>query len=101
MAKEIPEADVVLGIGSNTQIVSAIEQAMSGERVLRFGKKTDLPLEGERVLSTLPYYAYLKIAEGCSNRVQLLRHPDDPREIPQPLHGEYSCGSRRAGSPRC
>lgn len=67
VAKEIPEADVVLGIGSNIQIVSAIEQALSGERVLRFGKKTDLPLEGERVLSTLPYYAYLKIAEGCSN----------------------------------
>ena len=26
-----------------------------------------MPLEGERVLTTLPYYAYLKIAEGCDN----------------------------------
>lgn len=65
--KEIPEADVVLGIGSNTEIVAAIERALAGEKVAQYGKKTDLPLEGERVLSTLPYYAYLKIAEGCSN----------------------------------
>lgn len=67
LAKEIPEADVVLGLGSNTEIAAAIRQALEGERVLRLGKKTDLPLEGERILSTLPYYAYLKIAEGCSN----------------------------------
>lgn len=65
--KEIPEADVVLGIGSNKEIVAAIERGLAGERFSSFGKKTDLPLEGKRVLSTLPYYAYLKIAEGCSN----------------------------------
>ena len=67
LVKEIPEADVVLGIGSNTEIVSAIEKALQGEKVASYGTKTALPLEGERVLSTLPYYAYLKIAEGCSN----------------------------------
>ncbi len=67
IAKEIPEADVVLGIGSNQEIVSAIERALNGEKVTCYGRKTELPLEGERILSTLPYYAYLKIAEGCSN----------------------------------
>ncbi len=67
IAKEIPEADVVLGIGSNKEIVSAIERGLAGERFSSYGKKTNLPLEGKRVLSTLPYYAYLKIAEGCSN----------------------------------
>lgn len=65
--KEIPEADVVLGIGSNKEIVAAIERGLAGERFSSYGKKTDLPLEGKRVLTTLPYYAYLKIAEGCSN----------------------------------
>ncbi len=65
--KEIPEADVVLGIGSNREIVAAIERGLAGERFSCYGKKADLPLEGKRILTTLPYYAYLKIAEGCSN----------------------------------
>ena len=67
LVREIPEADVVLGIGSNTEIASAVEKALQGQKLAAYGKKTALPLEGERVLSTLPYYAYLKIAEGCSN----------------------------------
>ncbi len=29
--------------------------------------KTDLPLEGARIISTPQHYAWLKIAEGCSN----------------------------------
>lgn len=32
-----------------------------------YGEKESLCLSGERVLTTLPYYAYLKIAEGCDN----------------------------------
>ena len=32
VAKEIPEADVILGLGSNKEIVSAIKRALSGER---------------------------------------------------------------------
>lgn len=67
LAEEIPEADVVLGIGSNEQLCDAIERALQGEKVLSFGEKEALPLSGERVLSTLPFYAYLKIAEGCDN----------------------------------
>ena len=68
VAKEIPEADVILGIGSNAQIVQVIEKALAGEKTMAFGAKEDLPLEGKRVLSTLPFFAYLKIAEGCDNR---------------------------------
>ena len=68
MAKEIPEADVILGIGSNEEICDAIETALAGEKVRRFGPKEALPLEGERILSNLPFFAYLKIAEGCDNR---------------------------------
>ena len=69
MAEEIPEADVILGIGSNDQIVEAIRQALEKkEKVRRFGPKTDLPLNGDRIISNLPFYAYLKIAEGCDNR---------------------------------
>ncbi len=68
VAKEIPEADVILGIGKNSEIVSAIERALRGETVVEFGDKQDLPLSGERILSNLPFFAYLKIADGCSNR---------------------------------
>lgn len=68
LAAEIPEADVVLGIGRNGDIVSAIRRALAGDRVVEFAPKSDLSLEGERVLTTPPYYAYLKVAEGCDNR---------------------------------
>ncbi len=68
LVKEIPELDVVLGIGSNEQIAAAIKQALSGHKSVLFdAKKEDLPLNGGRVLSTLPFFAYLKIAEGCDN----------------------------------
>jgi len=68
LAAEIPEADVVLGIGRNGDIVSAIRRALAGDRVVEFAPKSALSLEGERVLTTPPYYAYLKVAEGCDNR---------------------------------
>ena len=68
LAMEIPEADVVLGIGKNTEIAKAVQKALDGQRVTAFGDKADLPLNGDRVLSTAGYSAYLKIAEGCDNK---------------------------------
>lgn len=65
--KEIPEVDAVLGIGSNKNIVDVINSTYKGEKVKDFRSKYDLPLDGDRILTNLPYYAYLKIAEGCSN----------------------------------
>ena len=67
MAVQIPEVDVILGIGKNSEIVAAVRRALEGERVVDSGPKGDLPLEGERVLTTPGYFAYLKIAEGCDN----------------------------------
>lgn len=68
LAQEIPEADVVLGIGKNSDIAAAIRKALHGDRVVEFGEKTDLALDGERVLANPPYFAYVKVAEGCDNR---------------------------------
>lgn len=76
LADEIPEVDVVLGIGSNSEISSAIRQALSGGRVLRFEDKLGLELEGFRTLSTPSYFAYLKIAEGCDNRCAYCAIPE-------------------------
>lgn len=65
--KEIPEADAVIGIGSNGAIASIIERVAHGETVESYGAKTAMPLGGKRVISTPHHYAYLKISEGCSN----------------------------------
>lgn len=65
--KEIPEVNVVLGLGSNDKIVEAIENSLKGEKIEWFDDKYNLALEGDRVLTTPFYYAYIKIAEGCNN----------------------------------
>ncbi len=65
--KEIPEADAVVGIGCNGEICEILDRVLHGEQPVCIDEKGRLPLEGERVLTTLPYYAYLKIAEGCDN----------------------------------
>ena len=68
LVTEIPEADVILGIGRNTDIVNAIDQALQGERVVEFAPKDELVMDAERVLTNAPYYAYIKLADGCDNR---------------------------------
>lgn len=68
LSLEIPEADVVLGIGRNSGIVNAIASALEGRRVVEFGDKYNLEGEGERILVNAPYFAYVKVAEGCDNR---------------------------------
>lgn len=67
VAELIPEADAVVGIGCNEDIVSVLERINGGEVVQAFGDKENLPLTGERVQTTLSFYSYLKIAEGCDN----------------------------------
>ena len=66
--KEIPELDAVVGIGCNGDIVQVVRYIFAGDKdIKRFGEKEALDIEGERILSTQPFYAYLKIAEGCDN----------------------------------
>lgn len=65
--KEFPEVNGVIGIGANADIVDACEKLYTRYTYSAFPCNEELPLEGERILSTPPYTAYLKIAEGCSN----------------------------------
>ena len=66
--QEIPEIDAVVGLGSNGDICTICDRVLGGEsNVETFGDKTCLPLSGERLLTTPSWFAYLKIAEGCSN----------------------------------
>ena len=65
--KEIPEIDAVIGIGANENICEAVEKALNGEQYASFPDKLALPLDGGRVQSTEPHWAYLRIADGCDN----------------------------------
>ncbi len=65
--KEIPEADAVVGIGSNKELPEIISTVMDGGHVESFGDKVCLDIDARRIISTQPHFAYLKIAEGCDN----------------------------------
>lgn len=66
--KEIPELDAVIGIGSNEKLCDVIRDVLCNNKsVCEFDENDKLPLEGGRIISTQPFYAYLKIAEGCDN----------------------------------
>ena len=66
--KEMPEVDGLLGTGSYYDIAAAARQVMEGQTVSEFDD-IDAPVpETGRILTTPAHYAYLKIAEGCSNR---------------------------------
>lgn len=65
---EIPEVDAVLGIGANGDIVEAVKRVINEEKVYEMPDNENLPLVGERLLTTPEHWAYLKIADGCSNR---------------------------------
>lgn len=65
---ELPEVDGILGTGSYQEIVPAVEQMLSGQRVCQFGDIQAPEEESGRILTTPAHYAYLKIAEGCDNR---------------------------------
>ncbi len=64
---EIPEVDGVIGIGANEDICEICNKLIEGEKAESYPEKTNLKIEGDRILTTPPYSAYLKIAEGCSN----------------------------------
>lgn len=67
LMKELSEVDAVIGIGKNADIAAVVRKALDGEKVEAFPDKLDLPLDGGRVQSTEPHWAYLKIADGCDN----------------------------------
>ncbi|MDD4170382.1 MAG: 30S ribosomal protein S12 methylthiotransferase RimO [Desulfotomaculaceae bacterium] len=66
---EMPEIDCLLGTGAVPEVVKAVQAALAGEKLSLVGAPgylhdANLP----RLLSTPPYTAFLKIADGCNNR---------------------------------
>jgi len=82
----IPEADIIAGLGANGEIEELCRAAAGGEAFEKFPPKEEMPLEGERILTTPPYWAYLKISDGCDNRCSYcaipgIRGPMRSREV--------------------
>ena len=65
--KELSEVDAVIGIGKNADIAAVVADALEGKQTESFPDKLAMPLDGGRILSTSPYWAYLRIADGCDN----------------------------------
>ena len=65
--QELPEVDGMMGTGSYTEVVSAVEELMAGRKAEHFAGINTTYEDGERLVTTPSYTAYLKIAEGCSN----------------------------------
>lgn len=69
--QELPEVDAVLGTAAYEEIADAADRILEGERGFKLLEDIDKPMRDEngkgRILSTAPYFAYLKISEGCDN----------------------------------
>jgi len=82
LRKRFPQVDVWLGTGDFDRIVEAMEVAGTGEYYCRISSPRLLPESRvQRIRTTPSHYAYLKVADGCSNRCSYC-------VIPQ-LRGEY------------
>ncbi len=66
--KEIPEVDAVIGIGADSDIVKVCKKALGGIKTSFYPDKCYLPLDDERLVTTPPHWAYLKLSDGCDNR---------------------------------
>lgn len=65
--REIPEVDAVVGLGANAEISVICREVLKGRKLTSFPPEDKMPLNGPRELSTPEYWAYLRIADGCSN----------------------------------
>ena len=68
ITQEMPEVDGILGTGSYTEIVPAIEALLNEQNVCEFGSIDAPEQETGRIVTTPEHYAFIKIAEGCDNR---------------------------------
>lgn len=67
ITEEIPEVDVVVGIGKNGDIAEIVKNAIEGKKENYYADKNCLPLNGKRILGGYPFSTYIKIADGCDN----------------------------------
>ena len=64
---ELPEVDGIIGTGSYSEVVTVLEQVLSGEKPTCCGNINFALKDTSRMVSTGPAWAYIRIAEGCDN----------------------------------
>ncbi len=67
LMQEMPEVDLLMGVNQYERLPEAIAEALAGKRAAYCADDHHI-LAGERVLTTPPYMAYVRIADGCDNR---------------------------------
>ena len=69
---ELPEVDAIIGTTAYESIAEVADEILGGKEQVKQLESIDLAMQDGngklRVLSTAPYFAYLKISEGCDNR---------------------------------
>ncbi|MBQ7543180.1 MAG: 30S ribosomal protein S12 methylthiotransferase RimO [Clostridia bacterium] len=74
---EFPEVDAAIGIGADGEIADLVEKVLTADdRIFECPDQSGLPLGSPRLLTTPEYWAYLKIADGCSNCCAYCAIPD-------------------------
>lgn len=69
LLSEMPEVDAVLGVGNYDDIVLAVKRVLREDERFSVYGSLDIPVEEtDRIVTTGPGWAYIKIAEGCDNR---------------------------------
>ncbi|MGL5520689.1 MAG: 30S ribosomal protein S12 methylthiotransferase RimO, partial [Cetobacterium sp.] len=69
LISEIPEIDAVVGTGEIHKIEEIVDTILEDSKIVRCDSFEFLADAGtERILTTNPHTAYLKIAEGCNRR---------------------------------
>jgi ribosomal protein S12 methylthiotransferase len=79
LAADLPEVDFFLGTEALWQVAERVKQALAGKTAPSCDLRPDERLWArpwKRTLTTPPGTAYLKIAEGCSNRCAYCTIPD-------------------------
>ncbi len=66
--KSFPKVSAFLGCGSCDKIAEAVKAAYDGKHYADFADVEKGCMDMDRILSTPPYTAYIKIADGCDNR---------------------------------
>ena len=69
LMEEMPEVDAIIGTGEIDKIEAVVDEIFKEKRVIRSDSLEFLAnAQTERVLTTYPHTAYLKIAEGCNRK---------------------------------
>lgn len=69
LMEELPEIDGIIGTGEIDKLEEIVKEINNGKKIIK-SESLDFLMNSEtdRVLTTYPHTAYVKIAEGCDNR---------------------------------